>query len=300
MPKSKLTVFCGKGGVGKTTLSLAFGLRSAKAGRKTVVVTSHPLSELAVTISLHGLKEQCPLAAANLFILHIDAQEELANKVRQQVPSPFLAQAVLSSSIYQSLVEVAPGIKELAFLARLRSLARRQPGTEMGDFDLLIWDAPATGHFIQTLKVSRNFDTYLSGPFALAGKDMLEFLIDPGNVCLVPVATLEEMAVEETIELCGQLSKEFEMSPAVVLCNLASPLLESSDEEFGEIEAQMLADNPESEDARFILGRQVIERKLFRRLRSSVGVPVQIVRREAEAASDLDLLSGLSEKLIGL
>jgi len=69
-----LTIFCGKGGVGKTTLSLGLGLWNANLGRKTVVVTSHPLTELAVSVSLRGLKEQNPLAAANLFVVHIDPQ----------------------------------------------------------------------------------------------------------------------------------------------------------------------------------------------------------------------------------
>ena len=52
-----LTVFCGKGGVGKTSLSLAFGLLSAQAGRSTLVVTSHPIEELALSLSLDGLEE---------------------------------------------------------------------------------------------------------------------------------------------------------------------------------------------------------------------------------------------------
>jgi len=294
----RLIIFCGKGGVGKTTLSLAFGLWNADRGRKTVVVTSHPLPELAVTISLHGLKEKYPHAAANLFVVHIDPRKELANKVKQQIPSTFLAKAVLSSRIYQSLIEVAPGLKELAFLSRLRHLANRQPKEGMAsDFDLLVWDAPATGHFIQTLKVSRNFDAYLSGPFAMVGRDMLEFFSNPGNISLFPVTTLEEMAVEETIELCGRLVADLELQPSGVICNLASPLLASSESEYEKLRSQMLEENPDAADVRFILDRHAIERELFRRLRAAVRAAPHVVERKPGWNSDLELLMDLSEKV---
>jgi anion-transporting ArsA/GET3 family ATPase len=298
LESARLIIFCGKGGVGKTTLSLAFGLWNANRGRKTVVVTSHPLPELAVTVSLHGLKEKYPHAAANLFVVHIEPREELANKVRQQIPSPILAKAVLSSRIYQSLIEVAPGLKELAFLSRLRQLAERQPKEGItGDFDLLVWDAPATGHFIQTLKVSRNFDAYLSGPFAMAGRDMLQFFSNPGNIHLFPVTTLEEMAVEETIELCGQLAAELELQPSGVICNLASPLLAFAGSEYDRLCSQMLEENPDAADLRFILDRHAIERALFRRLNACVGAPSHIIERKPGWSSDLELLMNLSEEM---
>ncbi len=49
---ARLVIFCGKGGVGKTTLSLATGLKHAMRGQKVLVVSSHPLAELALSVSL--------------------------------------------------------------------------------------------------------------------------------------------------------------------------------------------------------------------------------------------------------
>ncbi len=295
---SPLLIFCGKGGVGKSTLSLALGLWYARAGRSVLVVSSHSLAELAVSISLSGLKERHPEAVANLFIVHIDPREILGNKVRQQIPSEFLARTVLSSRIYQNLIEVAPGLKEIAFLARLRQLAEGNPQEGAARrYDLLIWDTPATGHFLQTLKVSRNFDTYLSGPFAVLGKELMRFLSNPATIKVLPVAILEEMVVAETIEMCDELKNELDMRPAALICNLASPLLSSSEEAFLDLSGELAAGNSDSVDWKFMLDRHAIERQLFKKLHASIPAPHCIVERAARWNSELDLLDALADAL---
>ena len=190
-PKAaSLTVFCGKGGVGKTSLSLALGLRHAIQKHPTLVVTSHPLPELAASVSLAGLKERYPEAADNLFVIHVDPREVLNDTVRTTVPSSIVIKAILASSVYQSLVEVAPGLKEIAFLSRLHRLTE-EPSEAGKTFDRVVWDAPATGHFLQTLLVSRNFEQYLSGPFALLGAQLASFSSDSTRFAVLPITTLE-------------------------------------------------------------------------------------------------------------
>lgn len=294
---SRLTVFCGKGGVGKTTLSLAHGFRYAGNGLKTVVVTSHSLRELAVSISLHGLKEQFPKAAANLLVVHIDPREILGNKVKQQIPSEFLAKKVLSSQLYQNLLEVAPGLKEVAFLARLKQLAERRGEEDREAYDLLIWDAPATGHFLQTLKVAKNFDAYLSGPFALLGNELHRFFSDPASIRFVPVTVLEEMAVDETIELCGDLEGTLHMHPSALVCNMVSPLLDLTETAFEEMRDHLAAGSFDVPGLGFALDRHVAERELFTKLQSSVKTPLHTVRRVPDWGSDLELLVSISRAL---
>jgi hypothetical protein len=196
------------------------------------------------------------------------------------------------------LIEVAPGLKELAFLARLRQLAegKSQDG-EMRRYDLLIWDAPATGHFLQTLKVSRNFDTYLSGPFAVLGKELTHFLSDPTKIRILPVTILEEMSVDETIEMCGELRDELDMPPASLICNLASPLLSSPDDVYRQVCDGFAAQGANFAEFKFMLDRHAVERQLFQRLCAAVPAVPCIVERAPRYRSDLELLDGLAEAL---
>ncbi len=288
--QSRILIFCGKGGVGKTTLSFSLALRCAEAGKRVVVVSSHPLPELAVTLSLAGIAKMFPSAAKNLFVVHIDSMELIADLVHKNFPSTMVADAVLRSSIYKNLVEVAPGLKEFQFLVRLQQLAERKASGEP-DYDLLLWDAPSSGHFLSTLHAARNFEIFLTGPLSAAGADLARFFSNAQHIGLFPVTTLEEMAVEETIEMCGKLEKDFTMKATAVLMNLVSPLATASE---ADIESLGGMADPA---LHFALERGLIERERASYLAKKLPAPQEPVERVRRWTSDLDLLDQIGKSL---
>ncbi len=295
--QSRVFILCGKGGVGKTTLALSLGLREATRGRKVLIVTSHPLPELAVSVSLEGLGARTPVAAKNLFVVHLDAKVLLAEEVEKSFPVPMLARAVLNSSIYRNLVEVAPGLKEFYFLARLQQLAeRKRAQQEAPDFELLLWDAPAMGHFLSTLRAARGFEVYLNGPLAAAGADLRRFFSSKQNVGILPVAMLEEMAIEETVEMCAALRKEFELPPLMALMNQVSPLVSRSDADAEQ--ARNIATTDEV--LRFTVQRGLADRERAAELRTRLDAPTLAVPRVWGYKTDLELLERLGVALAPL
>ena len=304
--QARLVVFCGKGGVGKTTLCLADGVRNASAGRRVLVVTSHPLEELAVTISLDGLAAEFPTAARNLFVVHLDPKDLLAEVVRANFPVAMLATAILESSLYSNLIEVAPGLKEFYFLVRLQQLAERRgkaTGAGSREFDLLLWDAPASGHFLGTLRAARNFETYLQGPLAVAGAELARFFSQRENMALLPVTTLEEMAITETSEMCQALRSEFNIVPATVLMNMVSPAVGASQEERERLRQRAAAADsasPGHAALRFAAGRGLLEAQRAGTLAIDLGAPTLPIERARHWASPLALLAALGEPLAAL
>jgi anion-transporting ArsA/GET3 family ATPase len=288
---SRILIFCGKGGVGKTTVSLAMALKHAAVGKRTLVVTSHPLAELGAAISLEGLGAQYPGAGKNLMIVHLDPQELLSDMVHRNFPVTAAADRVVRSAIFRNIVEIAPGLKEFYFLARLQQLAEREGESAAAAYDLMIWDAPATGHFLSTLRSARTFEHYLSGPLASAGAEVARFFSDTANVSIAPVTTLEEMAIQETIELAGELEREFRLKGRALVMNLVSPVVNAPEDELRELESFR------DPALRFIFGRGQAERERAASLLASLQIPGVAIPRIGHSASDLALLGHIADKL---
>lgn len=295
-PSARLVVFFGKGGVGKTTLSLAAGLRHAINGRKVLVVSSHPLSELALAVSLEGLSARFPSAAPNLFVVHIDPRTLIADLVNKHFPVPMMAQRILNSSIFKNLIAIAPGLKEFFFLERLQELVERRAGnssTAVPEYEYLIWDAPASGHFLGTLRSAKNFEVYLTGPLSTAGKQLQRFFSNRRNMQIFPVTPLEEMAIAETLETVEAMEKDFQVSCSGLLINCASPMTSAT-----ELELAQLGDLRESSPAmHFAVDRGWMERDRRAELESSLPVPQVLIPRITQWSNDLDLLAKIGSHM---
>jgi anion-transporting ArsA/GET3 family ATPase len=293
---ARLIIFCGKGGVGKTTLSLAAGLRHAIDGRKVLVVSSHPLAELALAVSLEGLSARFPSAAPNLFVVYIDPRDLITDLVNKHFPVPMMAQRILNSSIFINLIEIAPGLKEFFFLEKLQELAERSNGdssTAVPDYDYLIWDAPASGHFLGTLRSAKIFEAYLTGPLATAGAHLHRFLSNRRNIQLFPVTPLEEMAIAETLETVEAVAKDFQISCSALLINCASPMCSATESDIAQVETL----RESSPAMHFAVDRGLIERERRAELAASLPVPQVLIPRITHWSSDLDLLAKIGGQM---
>jgi anion-transporting ArsA/GET3 family ATPase len=207
-----------------------------------------------------------------------------------------VAQAILNSSIFKNLVEVAPGLKEFYFLARLQELAERKAtarGAGGPDYEVLIWDAPASGHFLSTLRSARAFEIFLNGPLASMGAEMDRFFSNSANMQILAVTPLEEMALAETVEMTQSLTREFQLRCSALILNLVSPLVTAAESELTELKV-----DPEASPAlRFAIERGMLERERSIEIRNKIRAPQVCVPRIREWNGDLDLLGRISQWL---
>jgi anion-transporting ArsA/GET3 family ATPase len=291
LPQAQIIILCGKGGVGKTALSLALGLRCSRQAKKVVVVTSHPLTELALSVSLTGLSDRFPVAAKNLFVVHLDPRDLIEEMVHRHFPMPMVANAVINSSIFKNLIDIAPGLKEFFFLGRMQQLAERKRAAapDAADYDFLIWDAPASGHFLSTLRAGKSFETYLTGPLADAGADLDRFFSNRNNIAILPVTPLEDMAITETVEMTDELRLSFHLPIRALLINSVSPVVFASEAEINHLESR-----PKGPALHFALDRGRMEKE---RLTEVSGPPQVLVPRVTHWENDLDLLTQIGKSL---
>jgi anion-transporting ArsA/GET3 family ATPase len=160
------------------------------------------------------------VTAAGADHVSIDPQDAMEEYLRDQLPAP-LAEALASSRAFAYFAAATPGMRELLTAGKVWELAqdhRRTPGAE--PYDLVVVDAPATGHGVAVLAAPRTFAGAAKvGPIARQGRTIHEMLCDPERTAVVAVTTPEEMPVNETLALGDAVRAEIGMGPALVVVN---------------------------------------------------------------------------------
>jgi anion-transporting ArsA/GET3 family ATPase len=216
-----LLVVAGKGGVGKTTLAAALGLLAAGRGRHTIVVELGDHGRLPELFGVSAERGGAETALAeNLASITIDPDRVLLEWVQQlggRIPGRVLA----SSGTFQYFAAAAPGAKELFAMVKVWELTQqRRWQRRAAGYDLVVLDAPATGHALGMLRSPQTFGAIARvGPVAAQAERVDGLLRDPRRSGYVAVAQGTEMAVTETLELRAGLREQLDRDLDAVVVN---------------------------------------------------------------------------------
>jgi anion-transporting ArsA/GET3 family ATPase len=266
-----LVVVTGKGGTGKSTVAAALGVLAARRGRRTIIAEVARRDDVSRVLGGTGVHED--ELADGLHHISIDPQDAMEEYLADQLPSRTLAEVLTSSRGFNHLAAATPGLTELLTIGKVWELAqedRRTPGAD--PYDLVILDAPATGHGVAILGAPRTFaDVALVGRIARQGRTIHAMLSDPERTALVAVARPEEMAVNETLDLQNALAGAVGLDVGLVVANGLLP------DRFSSAEARALEAAPPSAPVRAALiahARARAQRAQLGRLRRGARAPV--------------------------
>jgi anion-transporting ArsA/GET3 family ATPase len=229
----RLVFVTGKGGVGKTAVAAALGIVAARRGLRTIVAEVARRDDVhrALAGGVPGGFDESELEDG-LFALSVDPQRAMEEYLEDQLSKP-LAEVLKASRLFGYLAAATPGMRELLTVGKLWELAqpeRRTPGAE--PYDLVVVDAPATGHGLALLDAPRTFaDVAAAGPVSRQAGRIHGTLADRGVTGIVAVATAEEMPVNEVEHLRGELGGRL----GLVVANALRP------DRFSDAEAKRLA-----------------------------------------------------------
>jgi anion-transporting ArsA/GET3 family ATPase len=220
----RLVVVTGKGGVGKTTVAAALGLLAARHGRRTVVCEVAQQERLAALFGARDVGHEEPELAPGLFSVSVQPERAMHEWLRHQLKSGALAGLLGHSRLFGYLTAAAPGVTELVTIGKVWDLAQRERRTGGSSFDLVVMDAPATGHALALLRAPRTYANIARvGPIARQAGSIDGFLRDTSATGVVCVALPEEMPVNETVDLEGRLAEQLDLEIDQVVANAVLP-----------------------------------------------------------------------------
>jgi anion-transporting ArsA/GET3 family ATPase len=263
--QSRVLVVAGKGGVGKTTITAALARMAAGAGLDVLVVELEGKPGVATAFGGAGSLgyRASTLSGADDPVdrddpaHHNDADETGSVTARRITPDDALleyladhgmgriSKRLVSSGALDVVSTAIPGIRDILVLGKIKQLERE------GDFDLILVDAPATGHTMTFLSSAQGLlDAARSGPVRAQAQDVVELLTDPAR-CQVALVTLpEEMPVNEVVEAAFALEDKvgLTLGPLIVNACLADEpwLTEDPTTAAAEVGATLTGDQAEA------------------------------------------------------
>jgi anion-transporting ArsA/GET3 family ATPase len=216
----RLIFVTGKGGVGKSTVSVALGLLAARLRKRTIVVELAGQGRVRGAFSQEGETFQEVALSENLWTISVAPEAAMEEYLRLRTGP--LGQALGASRIFQTFAMATPGMRELLTMGKVWELAQPQRRTSGAEpYDLVIVDAPAAGHGLAILRTPRTFaEIARVGPIAGLAQRIAATLEDPSLTAVIAVAGGEEMPVNETLWLNAQLAEDGRSLDAVVVNGL--------------------------------------------------------------------------------
>jgi arsenite-transporting ATPase len=163
----RIILFAGKGGVGKTSVAGATGVRAAAMGHKTLIMSldiAHSLSDIfALDKALTDRNSGIPFQVdEGLWIQELDIQEEIGRNWREV--HQYIASLFNTTGLDEILAEelaILPGMEEVSSLLYLNKYVREDT------FEVIILDCAPTGESLRFISIPTALEWYISKIFKI-------------------------------------------------------------------------------------------------------------------------------------
>jgi arsenite/tail-anchored protein-transporting ATPase len=156
-----LTFFGGKGGVGKTTLAAATALATARAGRRTLLVSTDPAHSLGDVLGV-ALADRPVVIEDRLSAVEIDAAGAAAAHVaavESRMAAALDPELMPAVRRHLDLARAAPGTLEAALFDVVAGLMEACPG----EHERIVFDTAPTGHTLRLLALPALLSAWVEG-----------------------------------------------------------------------------------------------------------------------------------------
>jgi anion-transporting ArsA/GET3 family ATPase len=311
MPNSlfqkRFIINTGKGGVGKTTISAALALAFAARGKKTLLMQLNVVDRLGQTFGVAPIGPEIVQIQPNLFAVNATPAEAMREYAMMIVKLKSIYKVVFQNKLVEKLLRVMPGLPELTLLGKayFHEIERDTWGRPV--WDVVIIDAPATGHGMFLLQIPQVISKALSsGRMADESKRMLALLEDPSRTVINLISLPEELPVSETLELRRQIAQAFRIQLGEVFVNsVVSTPFDDSDRKW--LDDVTIDDEPKEntlaataallQAAKFQTARERSQRANIEKLQRLLGQKPVEIQVDVDSATTREMLVRISRQL---
>lgn len=212
----KIHFVTGKGGVGKSLLAAVLARSISLENQQVLLAELNEKSFYKDYLHLKEISYKPIHWLKNLDICQWSPEDCLKEYALHLLKIESLYKIFLENPVSKSLIQIAPGLQELALLGKITSSPRGH-GPPM-NYDQIVIDAFATGHFLSLLRApSALAEAIQFGPMGEQSRGV-DQCIRNANFTQIHIVTLaEELPITESIELYNQLLTEFKITPVMYL-----------------------------------------------------------------------------------
>jgi anion-transporting ArsA/GET3 family ATPase len=251
----RFLIVTGKGGVGKTTVCAAEAVALAAKGKRVLIAMCNAKERLSTMLGSDLIGSDVTRVAHNIWAVNMDPEKALEEYGILTLKSRTLYKALFDNKYVRTFLRAVPGMHEWSMLGKAWWHTTEKESDGSWKFDVVILDAPATGHGLDMLRVPKVIlDVVPPGLLRRDAERAVQMFRDPKTCAVVLVTLPEEMPTSETIELANALTTELQLAIGKVVVNGVLPPLFSK-EERAALEALGAIDVTTDGDAAICAGR---------------------------------------------
>ena len=227
----RFVIVAGKGGVGKTTVSAALALAAARRGKRVLIAMCNAKERVSDLLEVAPIGQHNQQILPGIDAVNMNPQVALEEYGMMVLRVRALYRAIFENRLVAAFLRGTPGIEAWSMLGKAQFHAREKLADGRPRYDMVILDAPATGHGLEMLRVPRVLmEVAPPGLLRREAERAWALFSDPARSGVLLVTLPEDMPVNETAELHGALTQELGLPVAGVVVNSVLPALFSGEE----------------------------------------------------------------------
>ena len=296
----------GKGGVGKTTMCAAIAMALAAQGKRVLVAMCNTKERLSALLATRPIGDTVEQVAPNVWAVNMVPETAVYEYGEMVIRSKGVTKALFGNQYVQAFFRAVPGMHEWTMLGKAWFHTTEVDNRGAHRFDVVLLDAPATGHGLDMLRVPKVIlDVVPPGVLRRDAEKAWAMFHDEKEAGVVVVTLPEELPITETVELVKALDEELHMPLTSILVNgVVSPIFANAERGLLEKQKELLgifapeqADSPAR--AALVAGarravREEVQLESLKRLHATIPAPMAwlpFLFDEASTKAGTDILA---------